>query len=141
MEQTTNYNLKKPADNENADIADINDNMDIIDTAMKNLSDDIEKTATATGNADLIAATNLSVPTSAWASDTTYEEFPYRAAVAITDCTTEYKPDVTLSLAEATSGNFAPIAETYAGGVYIYAAELPEATITIPSITLLKEVD
>lgn len=39
MEQTTNYNLKKPADNENADIADINENMDILDTTIKEISE------------------------------------------------------------------------------------------------------
>lgn len=39
MEQTTNYNLKKPADNENADITDINENMDILDTTIKEISE------------------------------------------------------------------------------------------------------
>ncbi|HBV95629.1 MAG: hypothetical protein JL50_10070 [Peptococcaceae bacterium BICA1-7] len=33
-EYTTNYNLIKPLDNETADIADINQNMDIIDGQM-----------------------------------------------------------------------------------------------------------
>jgi len=32
---TTNYNIVKPADNESADITVINENMDIIDAAMK----------------------------------------------------------------------------------------------------------
>lgn len=141
MEQTTNYNLKKPADNENADIADVNDNMDIIDTALKNLADDVEEAAAAAGNTDIITASNLSVPTSAWTSNTTYEEFPYRAAITIAGCTAAYKPDVTLSLTDAMSGNFAPIAESYAGGIYIYAAAVPDATTAIPNITLLKEVE
>lgn len=141
MEQTTNYELKKPADNENADIADINDNMDIIDKAMKALSDDIKDTAASAGNADIITASDISIPVSAWTSDDTYEEFPYRIAVLITGCTSAYKPDVTLSLADAVGGNFAPIAETYNGGVYIYAAAVPDAAMTIPNITLLKEVE
>lgn len=93
------------------------------------------------GNADIITASNLSVPTSAWTSDTTYEEFSYRAAITIAGCTAAYKPDVTLSLADAMSGNFAPIAESYAGGVYIYAAAVPDTSMTIPNITLLKEVE
>ena len=139
MAQTTNYNLKKPADNENADIADINDNMDIIDAAMKNISDDVEDAAAAAGNADIITTTNTSVPVSAWTADTTYDDFPFRAAIAITGCTADYKPDVTFSLADSMSGNFAPIAETYAGGVYIYAAETPETAVTVPTITLLKQ--
>lgn len=136
-----NYNLKKPADNENADIADINENMDILDAAMKSLSDDVEEAAAAAGNTDIITASSLSVPTSTWTSDTTYEEFSYRAAITIAGCTAAYKPDVTLSLADAMSGNFAPIAESYAGGVYIYAAAVPDTSMTIPNITLLKEVE
>lgn len=139
MAQTTNYNLKKPADNENADIADINDNMDIIDAAMKCISDDVEDAAAAAGNADIITTTNTSVPVSAWTADTTYDNFPFRAAIAITGCTADHKPDVTFSLADAMSGNFAPISETYAGGVYIYAAETPEAAVTVSTITLLKQ--
>ena len=37
---TTNYNLKKPAGTELIKVSDINGNMDIIDTAMKTISDD-----------------------------------------------------------------------------------------------------
>lgn len=91
------------------------------------------------GNADIITTTNTSVPVSAWTADTTYDDFPFRAAIAITGCTADYKPDVTFSLADSMSGNFAPIAETYAGGVYIYAAETPETAVTVPTITLLKQ--
>jgi hypothetical protein len=36
--QTTNYHLIKPADNETADIAVINSNMDTIDTALASAS-------------------------------------------------------------------------------------------------------
>lgn len=37
--KTTNYNLTKPDYNDNADIGVINDNMDIIDTKMKEIED------------------------------------------------------------------------------------------------------
>ena len=92
------------------------------------------------GNAALITANNKSVPVSAWTSDTTYTDFPFRAGITITGCTANHKPDVTFSLTDAVSGNYAPIAESYAGGLYIYAAEKPTAALTIPTITLLKEV-
>lgn len=138
-EETTYFKLKKPLGNENADIADINDNMDIIDAAMKNISDNVGDAAAAAGNADIITATNISVAVSAWAADTTYDDFPFRAAIAIAACTAEYKPDVTFSLDDSMSGNFAPISETYAGGVYIYAAETPEAAVTVPTVMLLKK--
>lgn len=42
---TTNYNLKKPLSNENYNIQDSNDNMDIIDTALKYLDDKIDDLA------------------------------------------------------------------------------------------------
>jgi len=29
---------------------------------------------------------------------------------------------------------FAPVVQTYDGGVYLYAAEVPEAAVTIPRI-------
>lgn len=91
------------------------------------------------GNATLITATNTSVPVSAWTSDTTYADFPFRAGIPIAGCTANHKPDVTFKLTDAMSGNYAPVCESYAGGVYIYAATKPTATLTIPTILLLKE--
>lgn len=89
------------------------------------------------GNADIITATNTSVPVSAWVTNTTYTDYPYRASIAIAGCTADYIPIVTFGADDAISGNFAPVAETYAGGVYIYAAAA--AAITIKSIVLIKE--
>lgn len=84
---------------------------------------------------------NVSVPTSAWVSDTTYEDYPFRAAVAIIGCTKNHLPEVVFSLVNATSGKFAPIADTYDGGVYIYATEVPPEAMTIPTIKLTKVVN
>lgn len=92
------------------------------------------------GNANLITVTNTTVATTAWADDTTYTDFPFRAGITIEGCTANHKPDVTFSLTDAVSGNYAPIAESYAGGIYIYASEKPTEALTIPTITLLKEV-
>ena len=39
MEYTTNYNLKKPGDQDNVLVGDLNENMDKVDTTMKALSD------------------------------------------------------------------------------------------------------
>lgn len=41
MDQTTNYNLKKPGTNDNIDIGIINDNMDAVDTQLKTNEDNI----------------------------------------------------------------------------------------------------
>ena len=78
--------------------------------------------------------TNKTVATSAWVSDTTYTDFPYRAAVACEGVTAKHYAEVTFAPADAMSGSFAPVAESYDGGVYIYASESPEAALTIPTI-------
>ena len=82
--------------------------------------------------------TNKSVATSAWASNTTYDDYPYRAAVACSGVTADMFAEVVFSPADATSGNFAPVCDTYAGGVYLYAKAVPDAAITIPTIIVWR---
>lgn len=91
-------------------------------------------------NAALIVQNSVSVATSAWVSDTTYTDYPFKASIPIEGCTANHIPEITFALADATSGNFAPIAETYDGGVYIYATEVPPEAMTIPTIKLTKVV-
>lgn len=98
-----------------------------------------EKTKLSSLNAAIIVKSSVAVATSDWASDTTYTDYPYRASIAIDGCTINHIPEVVFSLVDAMSGTFAPIAETYDGGVYIYASEQP-ADITIPTIKLVKVV-
>lgn len=77
---------------------------------------------------------NTVVAVSAWAEDSTYEDYPYRAAVALSGVTAAMIPDVVFGLAAMADNSFAPVAECYNGGVYIYAADVPESAITIPTI-------
>ena len=76
------------------------------------------------------------VATSAWASDAAYTDYPYRAAVACAGVTAEAFADVVLSPEDAAGGNFAPVCMTYAGGLYLYAKAVPDATLTIPTIVV-----
>ena len=99
-----------------------------------------EKSKLSTLNAAIIVQSSAPVATSAWASDTTYTDYPYRASIVIDGCTANHIPEVTFALSDATSGNFAPITETYDGGVYIYAIEQPSEAMTIPTIKLTKVV-
>ena len=78
------------------------------------------------------------VQPTAWESDDTYEDFPYRAAVQLPDVTTDYVPDVVFVLSDAISGQLAPISESYSGGVYIYAKEEIQSVVNIASITCIK---
>lgn len=81
-----------------------------------------------------LAFANTVAAVSAWAEDSTYEDYPYRAAVALSGVTAAMIPDVVFGLAAMADNSFAPVAECYNGGVYIYAADVPESTITIPTI-------
>lgn len=82
----------------------------------------------------VLAFTGKAVAVSDWVSDTTYTDFPYRAAVACEGVTAKHYAEVTFAPADAISGSFAPVAESYNGGVYIYASEIPEAALTISAI-------
>ena len=82
--------------------------------------------------------TNTTVEAASFAADETYGDFPYRAAVPLTGAAEAMTPEVVFGAADAMSGTFAPVAESYAGGVYIYAAELPPAAVTIPTILLWR---
>ena len=184
---TTNYNLIKPAANDNYDVADFNANFDAIDAQMKANADAASGAASSThahgsitndgkigtaankavytgeggalqagtlpvsaggtgATASAEALANLgaqakrltfvdkAVATSAWASDTTYADFPFRAAVPCTGVTESMFVQVVLAPEDATGGNFAPVCRSYTGSVYLYAKAAPEAEITIPTI-------
>ena len=76
------------------------------------------------------------VAASGFVSDATYSDFPYRCAVSLTGVTASMFVEVVFSLSDAMSGNYAPICEAYAGGVYIYAKT--NTAITIPTIAVSK---
>ena len=81
---------------------------------------------------------NKTIATSAWASDTTYADYPYRASVALPPITAVSFVEIVFSPADATSGNFAPVCDTYNGGIYVYAKAVPDAAITIPTIIVWR---
>lgn len=83
---------------------------------------------------------NKVIAASAWvnATDQSAAGFPFRAPVALDGVTAEMVPDVYFSAADAVSGDFSPVAQTYGGGVYVYAASKPTAAVTIPTIRVAK---
>ena len=74
------------------------------------------------------------VATTAWAGDTTYSSYPYRAAVPLTGVTADMIGDVVFAPDDAASGEMAGVCQTYDGGVYIYSASAPTVSKTIPLI-------
>jgi hypothetical protein len=83
--------------------------------------------------------TNTSVAASAWTETNTYESYPYRAAVALSGVLSTMVPEVAFSLTSMEGNGFAPVAESYNGGIYIYASSAPESAVTIPTIWLWRE--
>ena len=84
-------------------------------------------------------ASNISVASSAWSSNSTPSSyvdagFPYRATISVSGITGNMIPQVVFDLNDSMSGIFAPIAESITNGVQIYASDVPENDITIPTI-------
>lgn len=78
------------------------------------------------------------IPFVDFVADSTYENYPFRASVALEDVLVSMIPEVIFSIPDATSGLFAPAAETYNGGVYLYSTDAPEADIIVPVIICWK---
>ena len=107
------------------------------DAANKHYVDDSIRTKTEPKK---LSFANVSVAASAFTANTTYEDYPYRSAIALKDVTADgFIPEVIFHLQDAASGNFAPVANTYGGGVYIYAESVPENDIIIPTIICWRE--
>lgn len=83
--------------------------------------------------------TNTTVAAASFVADATYTDYPYRAAVALTGVISGMVPEVIFGLEDAISGVFAPVAETYNGGIYLYANGVPSAAITIPTIICWRD--
>lgn len=83
-----------------------------------------------------ITQTNVSVATSAWVADSTYSDYPKAATVSISGVTAAMVPEVVFAPGDATSGNYAPVAVCVPNGVKIFAAEVPEAAITLLTIVV-----
>ena len=103
-------------------------------------SNDDDLTNKAYVDSKALAFGPQTVATSAWAANTTYsaQGYGYRASVPLSGVTADHIPDVTFAMADAVSGNLAPLADTYAGGIYIYAKEQPSATVNIASVVCTK---
>lgn len=70
-----------------------------------------------------------------WVSDSTYSDYPYRGTVTINGVTDADGVEVTFSNADATSGNYSPVCETFNGGVYIWS-KTNNANLVIPTICI-----
>lgn len=114
MTTTTHYGLKKPAGSDFYDIADFNYNADTLDAALHEID-------TGRGNGSVVVAQNIT--SSAWSSNATYPDYPYRATLTVTGMTADHVPEVIFDGTDADIAKLAPHCASYNGGVYIYATE------------------
>ena len=84
--------------------------------------------------------TNIFVLTTAFVTDATYTNWPYRATVALIGVTADMTPEVVFDPDTAVGGVLAAIVSCYAGGIYLYANAVPAIDLTIPTITCRKAV-
>ncbi len=89
----------------------------------------------------MIKFTNVTVLTTAFVSDTTYTEFPFKVDIACNGVTVDYIPEIYFDVADAIGGNYAPVALSGTNKVTIYAVEVPTANLTIPTIKCTKAVN
>lgn len=78
--------------------------------------------------------TDIAVPRSAFVSDNTYDGYAYKAAVDLDGVMENMIPEIVFGMTDAISGIFAPVAESYDGGVYLYATGIPTNDLVIPTI-------
>ena len=84
--------------------------------------------------AELYKYANVNVPVSLFVEDQTYDDYAFKADIPLPEIGETLVPTVIFSLDDAESGNFAPVAESGAGYVRIWAKEKPEEAVVIPTI-------
>ena len=130
MTTTTHYGLKKPAGSDFYDVADFNYNADVIDEALYELE-------SGSGNGAIVVAQN--VTSSAWSSNGSYPDYPYRATLTVQDMTADHVPEVIFDGTDEDIAKLAPHCASYNGGVYIYATE-NVGPVTAQTVTGAKEL-
>ena len=88
-----------------------------------------------TNNSNIKARYLQNVTANTFVADITYEDFPFKCEIAITGVTSANNAEITFSLAQATSGDLAPICVTDTNKVIIYAKR-DLGSIVIPLIKM-----
>ena len=111
---------------------------DILDAANKGYVDAAVKAVREDMQAQKLVFSDITFPASAFAADSTYPDYPYRAAVALTGVTESMIPEVVFSVGALSGTGFAPVAQCYDGGVYIWADGIPSGDVAIHTILCWK---
>lgn len=132
--------IEKPASPVSGNLAAFDGTTGAVKDSGKKAADFAAASHSHAGYAEVKIFQNVTVAASAWANSSTYAGYPFAAVISCAGVTAEHVPEVTFGVAEATGGNFAPVALSGAGTVTIYAAEKPGGSITLPVIKCEKAV-
>lgn len=92
----------------------------------KKISDD--------GYTSTVVKYNVQIPISLWRESTAHEGYGYEASFSIEGITAASICSIIFDLEEVLTNNFAPVCESYYGGITIYAKRLPTKVVKISSI-------
>lgn len=88
-----------------------------------------------TGTAETLDWVNVAVQPGSFAEDGTYEDFPFKASIPLNGAKESMAPEVVLPVTDI---QFAPVCESYEGGVSVWADEVPKEAVTLPRITMRR---
>ena len=126
--------LKAQTNQNIADITNLKQAVEDVSVLANNLNNDVTNLYVEIAKITPLKFTNITVST--WVSDTTYADYPYKGTITLTGVTSSMIAEVIFNVTDAESGNYAPICETFDGGVYIYSKV--NSAITIPTILVVK---
>lgn len=92
----------------------------------KKISDD--------GYTSTVVKYNIQIPIALWRESTAHEGYGYEASFNIEGITAASICTILFELEEVLTNNFAPVCDSYYGGVTIYAKRLPTKVVKISSI-------
>lgn len=121
----------------------IADNVQDAVDEIKQITDDAEITIghlEARENGMIIIANDITIQPSAFASDTTYEDFGYvyKVEIPITGISDKYEAEIDFDMENTIDGLFANVNETIESGkVVLYASFVPEESISVPTVVCI----
>ena len=78
-----------------------------------------------------------SIAVSAWTSDNTYADYPYKATISgLTGVTSSMFAEVIFSPSDASSGNLAAVCSTGTGSVTVYAKGIPLTAVSVLGVVV-----
>lgn len=112
------------------------DTIEELSTALKNNADIVDVLNGSIANKQDKVLKFEDMAASTWVSDSTYTDYPYRCDVTCSGVTADNYAEVVFALAQATSGNYAPLCETKTNTVSVWSSS--NTSITIPTILITK---